>query len=147
MTSPRVLFLCTGNSCRSQIAEGFARHLGGGRVEPYSAGVAPGTLDPRAVEVMAEVGIDISCHDAKHLSTLLDVAFDLVVTVCDHAAETCPIFPGTTEVLHRGFEDPPRLAASATSEEEALHHYRRVRDEIRVMVEELLGRNVEEGAA
>jgi arsenate reductase len=129
------------------MAEGFTRYLGGGRVQPYSAGVAPGALDPRAVEVMAEVGIDISRHDTKHLSAVLDVAFDLVVTVCDHAAETCPIFPGPTEILHRSFEDPPRLAASATSEEEALSHYRRVRDEIRVMVEELLSRNVKEGLA
>ena len=138
MSAPlTVLFLCTGNSCRSQLAEGWARELRRGVVEPYSAGLEPGKLDPRAVQVMAEAGIDISGHYSKHLDELRDVAFDHVVTVCDHVHETCPLFPGGTPVIHRGFDDPPQLAADATSEEEALGHYRRVRDEIRAFIEEL----------
>ena len=133
----RVLFLCTGNSCRSQMAEGWTRHLKADRVEPYSAGVDPGTLDPRAVAVMKEAGVDISGHISKPLSEVVHVPLDFVVTVCDHAHESCPIFPGRTTVVHRGFDDPPRLAVTASSGDEALGHYRRVRDEIRAFVEEL----------
>jgi len=132
-----VLFLCTGNSCRSQLAEGWARSLRRGVIEPYSAGLEPRELDPRAVQVMAEAGIDISGQYSKHLEELRDVAFDCVVTVCDNAHETCPLFPGGTPVIHRGFDDPPRLAEGAAGEEEALGHYRRVRDEIRAFIEEL----------
>ncbi|MDH3404273.1 MAG: arsenate reductase ArsC [Acidobacteriota bacterium] len=133
----RVLFLCTGNSCRSQMAEGWTRRLLRERIEPYSAGVAPGALDPRAVAVMAEAGVDISAHSAKGLAEVLEVSFDGVVTVCDAARESCPVFPGRARVLHRAFDDPPRLAAAAASEREALGHYRRVRDEIRAFVETL----------
>ncbi len=132
-----VLFLCTGNSCRSQMAEGWARHLESDRIAPRSAGVAPGTLDPRAVAAMAEAGVDISGHRSKPLAEVMDVPFDLVVTVCNDAHESCPVFPGSARVLHRGFDDPPRLAEAASSEEEALGHYRRVRDEIRAFVQEL----------
>ncbi len=134
----RVLFLCTGNSCRSQMAEGWTRHLKGDVVEPYPAGVDPGRLDSRAVAVMEEAGVDISRRSSKPLSEVMHVPFDVVVTVCGDAHESCPVFPGRTTVVHRGFDDPPRLAATASSEDEALDHYRRVRDEIRVFVEELL---------
>jgi arsenate reductase len=140
---PSVLFLCTGNSCRSQIAEGWARRLLGDAIEPYSAGVAPKGLDPRAVAVMAEVGVDLTGQSSKHVDELLrrlaerEESLDWVVTVCDSAQESCPVFPGRARVLHRSFEDPPRLAAGAASEEEALAPYRRVRDEIRRFVAEL----------
>jgi arsenate reductase len=133
----KVLFLCTGNSCRSQMAEGWARHLKGHLLEPYSAGVKTHGLNPRAVQVMAEVGVDISGHWSKHLDELRDVEFDHVITVCGNAHESCPVFPGKTRVTHVGFDDPPRLAEGAASEEEALRHYRRVRDEIRTFVEAL----------
>jgi arsenate reductase len=133
----RVLFLCTGNSCRSQMAEGWARHLKGDSIDPYSAGIATHGLNPNAVKVMAEAGVDISGHRSKHVSELKDVWFDCVVTVCGHANESCPVFPGKTRVIHIGFDDPPALAKAARSEEEALGHYRRVRDEIRAFVEKL----------
>ncbi len=134
---PRVLFLCTGNSCRSQMAEGWARRLHGGRIEAFSAGIETHGLNPRAVRVMAEAGVDISAHRSKTLDDLRGIEFDLVVTVCGHAHEHCPLFPGRTRILHAGFDDPPRLAAGAATEEEALAPFRRVRDEIRVFVEHL----------
>jgi arsenate reductase len=133
----KVLFLCTGNSCRSQMAEGWARHLLGERVEPASAGTAPGRLDPRAVRVMREAGVDLSGHRSKHLDEVSRTGFDWVITVCDRASESCPVFPGEVRRLHAGFDDPPRLAAGAGTEEQALACYRRVRDEIRVFVESL----------
>jgi arsenate reductase len=133
----KLLFLCTGNSCRSQMAEGWARHLKGDSIEPYSAGIATHGLNPNAVKVMAEAGVDISGHRSKHVSELAGIPFDFVVTVCGHANESCPVFPGRTRVVHVGFDDPPALAKSASSEEEALGHYRRVRDEIRAFIEEL----------
>jgi arsenate reductase (thioredoxin) len=139
MQSPKikVLFLCTGNSCRSQMAEGWAKALKGDVIEPYSAGVATHGLNPSAVRVMAEAGVDISGHRSKHVSELKDAPLDYVVTVCGHANETCPVFPGRTKMIHVGFDDPPRLAKESRSEEEALNHYRRVRDEIRAFVETL----------
>jgi arsenate reductase (thioredoxin) len=133
----KVLFLCTGNACRSQMSEGWAHHLRRDQIEAYSAGVAPHGVDPRAVKVMAEAGVDISAHTSKHLDTLLQVPFDYVVTVCAKAAESCPIFPGNARKVHRSFQDPPALARTAQSEEEALDHYRRVRDEIRTFIETL----------
>ena len=133
----RVLFLCTGNSCRSQMAEGWARELKSDVIEPHSAGVAPGCLDARAVTVMAEAGVDISSHRSKHVDELKDVEFDYVVTVCDHARESCPVFPRRTKMVHVGFDDPPRLASDAKTHEEAMGHYRRVRDEIKAFVETL----------
>lgn len=133
----RILFLCTGNACRSQMSEGWARHLKADVIEAYSAGVAPHGVDPRAVNVMAEAGVDISAHTSKHVDELAGVDFDVVVTVCDNAAESCPVFPADVKTVHRSFEDPPRLAKDAATEEEALEHYRRVRDEIRTFIETL----------
>jgi len=133
----KVLFLCTGNSCRSQMAEGWARHLRGDAIEPYSAGVETHGLNPDAVQVMAEAGIDISQQRSKNVSEVIDVPFDYVVTVCDHAREHCPMFPDDAKSVHVSFEDPPRLAAKARSREAALDCYRRVRDEIRAFVETL----------
>jgi arsenate reductase len=133
----KILFLCTGNSCRSQMAEGWARHLKGDLIEPYSAGVETHGLNPLAVKAMAEAGVDISGHRSKHVKELDGVAFDHVITVCGAAQERCPVFPGKTKVTHVGFDDPPKLAEGAASEEEALIHYRRVRDKIRAFVETL----------
>lgn len=132
-----VLFLCTGNSCRSQMAEGWARKLRGDTVEACSAGVEPHGMNPRAVQVMREAGVDISGHRSKHVDELKGIPLDYVVTVCDQANESCPLFPGKTKVIHVGFDDPPRLAKEAKTEEEALGHYRRVRDEIRHFIEHL----------
>lgn len=133
----KVLFLCTGNSCRSQMAEGWARALKSDQIEPYSAGIDPHGMNPRAIRAMAEAGIDISGHTSKHLDALSHIDFDYVITVCGHANETCPRFPGRTRVVHVGFEDPPKLAEKARSEEEAMSHYRRVRDQIRDWVQTL----------
>jgi arsenate reductase len=133
----RLLFLCTGNSCRSQIAEGWARTLKGATIEAHSAGIETHGLNPKAVQVMAEAGVDISKQRSKHVRDLKEIPFDYVVTVCAHADENCPAFPGKAKVVHVGFDDPPRLAREARSDEEALGHYRRVRDEIRAFVEKL----------
>src|SRR6266581_8383578 len=133
----KILFLCTGNSCRSQMAEGFARALKSDQIEPYSAGIETHSLNPSAVKVMAEAGVDISNHKSKYVDALKDIDFDYVVTVCDHASENCPIFPRKAKVVHVGFDDPPKLAKNAASPEEALGHYRRVRDQIRHFVERL----------
>ena len=133
----KVLFLCTGNSCRSQMAEGWARKLRPGVIEAYSAGTAPGSVDPRAIKVMAEAGVDISGQRSKHAAEFKETAFDLVVTVCDKARESCPVWFGKAQKLHKSFEDPPFLAREAETEEGALAPYRRVRDEIRKFVEDL----------
>ena len=121
------------------MAEGWARRLAPGRIEPYSAGVDPSGLNPLAVKAMREAGVEISGQRSKGLEELAGLRFDLVVTLCGDAAERCPVFPGRTRVVHAGFDDPPRLAAGARSEEEALPHYRRVRDEIRDYVAGLAG--------
>lgn len=131
----KVLFLCTGNSCRSQMAEGWARQLKGDRIEAYSAGIETHGLNQHAVRVMAEAGVDISGQRSKHVGELRGIEFDYVVTVCDHAHESCPVFPGKAKVIHVGFDDPPRLAANAKTEEERLAPYRRVRDEILAFIE------------
>ena len=133
----KVLFLCTGNSCRSQMAEGWARHLKPDLIEPYSAGIETHGMNESAVRVMGEAGVDITGQRSKHVKELLDVQLDYVVTVCDHANEHCPVFPRRVKHVHVGFDDPPRLAKTAKTEEEALGHYRRVRDEIRGFVETL----------
>lgn len=133
----KVLFLCTGNSCRSQMAEGWTRHLKAGEVEVYSAGIETHGLNPNAVAVMAEAGVDISGQESQHVDDLKEVPFDYVVTVCDNAAESCPVFSGTAQVVHRPFDDPPRLARESASAEEGLAHYRHVRDEIRDYVASL----------
>lgn len=137
----KVLYLCTGNSCRSQMAEGWTRWFWGDLMQVHSAGIEVHGLNRRAVEVMAEVAVDISKHRSKHLNELLDIKFDHVITVCDHAQESCPVFPGKAKAVHRGFDDPPRLARGAMDSDEIMAHYRRVRDEIgnyvRVLPEEL----------
>ncbi len=133
----RVLFLCTGNSCRSQMAEGWANHLLGDILEAYSAGVEQHGLDPRAVEVMAEAGVDISGHWAKGIGELPVRSFDHVITVCDRARSSCPFVPAEGQTLHRGFPDPPQLARTATNDQEALASYREVRDAIRAFVQTL----------
>lgn len=140
MTAPdrlRVLFLCTGNSCRSQMAEGWARALKADQIEAYSAGIEKHGLNPRAVQVMEEAGVDISGQRSQIVDDLEPIAFDLVVTLCGHAHEHCPVWTGTPRVVHHGFEDPPRLAEQAADEEARLSCYRRVRDEIRHWVADL----------
>lgn len=134
----KVLFLCTGNSCRSQMAEGWARHLWGDRLECYSAGIEAHGMNPNAVRVMAEAGVDITGQSSKLASSLEQVPLDLVITVCGHADENCPAFLTKVRVVHVGFEDPPKLARSAATEEEGLAHYRRVRDEIRQFIADKL---------
>jgi arsenate reductase len=133
----KVLFLCTGNSCRSQMAEGWARHLKGAVLEPYSAGLETHGLNPHAITVMREAGVDISRQFSKTPADLGPIEFDCVVTVCGHADEHCPAFPARTRVVHVGFEDPPRLTKHLPDGEEKLAVYRRVRDAIRRFVEEL----------
>jgi len=133
----KVLFLCTGNSCRSQMAEGWARALKKDVIEPYSAGIETHGLNPLAVKVMAEAGVDISAHRSKLVNDLAGIEFDYVVTVCGHAGESCPLFPRKTKVVHVGFDDPPQLASAYETEEEKLGCYRRVRDEIKAFVEKL----------
>jgi arsenate reductase len=127
------------------MAEGWARHLKGGSIDARSAGIEKHGLNPRAVMVMAEAGVDISGHVSKSLEDLPDLDFDCVVTVCGHAHETCPVFPGRARVVHVGFDDPPKLAEEAKTEEEAMEPFRRVRDEIRAFVETLPER-LESGA-
>lgn len=136
-----LLFLCTGNSCRSQMAEGWTRHLKSDRIDAYSAGIETHGLNPNAVKVMNEVGIDISTHSSTHIDEFKNMPIDVVITVCDHAHETCPFFPGGCKVVHVGFDDPPKmardLAEKGGSEEEQLECYRKVRDQIREFVETL----------
>ncbi|MFO7610559.1 MAG: arsenate reductase ArsC [Candidatus Krumholzibacteriia bacterium] len=144
----KILFLCTGNSCRSQMAEGWARALKSDVLEVWSAGVETHGLNPHAVQVMAEAGVDIAHQRSELVDDLMGVGFDVVVTVCDNAHESCPVFPGRAPIVHRGFDDPPRLARDAATAEEALAPYRRVRDEIRAFVAglpESLDRTEEDG--
>ncbi|MBU0485523.1 MAG: arsenate reductase ArsC [Proteobacteria bacterium] len=135
----KILFLCTGNSCRSQMAEGWARQLKGDEFASFSAGVETHGLNPHAVKVMAEVGVDISAQQSKLIDELPAMDFDYVVTLCDHAAEACPTYSGKTKVVHRSFPDPPKLATGAISEQEVLVHYRLVRDLIKKYVDEMPG--------
>ena len=139
----RILFLCTGNSCRSQMAEGWTRALQGDIIEAYSAGVETHGLNPDAVAVMAEAGVDISQHKSKHINEFARVDLDFVITVCDHAHETCPCFPNIGKVIHVGFDDPPKMAAmlaeQGADKEEQLDCFRKVRDDIRAFVEKLPG--------
>ncbi len=133
----KILFLCTGNSCRSQMAEGWARQLKGDVIQAWSAGIEKHGMNPLAVKAMAEAGVDISGHISKLIAELPKQDFDYVITVCDNAHESCPLFPGKARVIHKRFDDPPRLTDSAASEEEAMVQYRRVRDEIRDFVTQL----------
>lgn len=130
----RILFLCTGNACRSQMAEAWARTILGGVVQPASAGVVATAVDPRAQQVMQEAGVDLSGQFSKKLDELESLDFDYVITLCDHAAQHCPIFPGTATLVHRSFEDPPLATQSMSEEAAILAVYRRVRDEIREFV-------------
>jgi arsenate reductase len=135
MTGKSVLFLCTGNSCRSQMAEGWLRHVAGSDFEAASAGTDPVGLNPDAVEIMAECGIDISGHRSKHIDALRGRRFDWLITVCDRARETCPVLPGAGTTMHWSFDDPARAAGSP---EERRAVFRRVRDEIRARVEDFV---------
>jgi arsenate reductase len=139
MQKLRVLFLCTGNSCRSQMAEGWARHLKGDVIEPFSAGIETHGMNPHAVAVMAEAGVDISRQHSKTPVDIGPVELDYVVTVCGHADENCPMFPGKAKIVHVGFEDPPKLTKHLPDGDEKLAVYRRVRDEIRRYIETLPG--------
>ena len=136
-----LLYLCTGNSCRSQMAEGWTRALKGDQIEVYSAGIETHGLNPHAVKVMAEAGIDITTQKSQHIDDFKEVKLDYVITVCNHAHEACPWFPTNCEVIHVGFQDPPKmareLAEKGGSEEEQLDCYRTVRDEIKAFVETL----------
>jgi arsenate reductase len=131
----KVLFLCTENACRSQMAEGLVNHDLAGRVKAYSAGVRPSRVNPRAIQVMGELGIDISHHRSKAVDDLKGVQFDLVITVCDKAAAQCPLFPGNAEILHISFPDP---AQATGTEEEILAVFRQVRDAMRQQLIPLL---------
>ena len=131
----KVLFLCTENACRSQMAEGLVNHDLAGQVQAFSAGVRPSLVNPRAIQVMAELGIDIRHHRSKSVDDLAGEQFDLVITVCDQAREQCPIFPGKTEVRHVGFPDPARATGT---EAEILAAFRQVRDAVREQLVPLL---------
>lgn len=131
-----LLFLCTGNSCRSQMAEGWAKALWPDTYTSYSAGTKQHGLNPRAVRVMKEVGIDISSHTSKTTMELGATKIDIVFTVCSDAHETCPVFPGS-KIIHVGFDDPPRLTEGMTNEDAILDVYRRVRDDIKTFIENL----------
>jgi len=128
----KVSFLCTGNSCRSQIAEGWARHLKGDVIEPYSAGIHPIGVNPRAIKVMAEAGVDISAQKSEHIDELPGIDFDYVITLCDNAREHCPVFGGRAKVIHKPFDDP---YFASGNEEQILTTFRKVRDDIRTFVE------------
>ncbi|MDZ7723405.1 MAG: arsenate reductase ArsC [candidate division KSB1 bacterium] len=137
MDKLKLLFLCTGNSCRSQMAEGWTRALKSDQIDVWSAGIETHGLNPDAVRVMREAGVDISSHASTHVDDLMHISFDAVVTVCDNARESCPVFPGNIKRVHKSFDDPPFLSKSVDSEEKKLEIYRRVRDEIRAFVETL----------
>ena len=128
----KVLFLCTGNSCRSQIAEGWARHLKGDVIEPYSAGIRPIGVNSRAIKVMAEERVDISMHKSQHIDEFSEIDFDYVLTLCDNARGHCPVFSGKAKVIHKPFDDP---YFASGSEEQILTTFRKVRDDIRTFVE------------
>lgn len=130
----KVLFLCTGNSCRSQIAEGWARHLNGNIIDAYSAGIRPIGVSSRAIKVMAEAGVDISMHKSRHVDEFSGIDFDYVVTLCDNAAENCPVFSGKTRIVHKPFDDP---YFASGSEEEIMATFRKVRDDIKTFIETL----------
>ena len=137
----KILFLCTGNSCRSQMAEAWTRSLKKDWIEPYSAGVEIHGLNPDAVLVMEEAGVDMTGHESKHIDQFKDTQLDVVITLCGHARETCPWFPPRCRVIHVGFEDPPRMAMEVAQQGgnrgKQLDCYRKVRDEIRAFVEQM----------
>jgi len=128
----KVLFVCTGNSCRSQIAEGWARHLKGNIIDAYSAGIRPIGVSSRAIKVMAEAEVDISMHESQHIGEFSEIDFDYVVTLCDNAAENGPVFSGKAKVVHNPFDDP---YFASGSEEQIMATFRKVRDDIRTFIE------------
>jgi len=130
----KILFLCTGNACRSQMAEGWARYLKSDVIEPYSAGVWPAGVSSRAMKVMAEEGVDIASHKSQHVDEFSDVEFDYVITLCDNAKEQCPIFPGDAKLVHRAFNDPVMMIGT---DDQVIAAFRRTRDEIKAFVETL----------
>jgi len=130
----KVLFLCTGNSCRSQIAEGWARHLKGDIIDAYSAGISPGQLNTKAIAAMAEAGVDISGQRPKHIDELHRIDFDYVVTLCNNARQQCPVFSGKAKLVHKAFDDPSFMAGS---EEDIMLAFQRLRDDIRAFIETL----------
>ncbi|APU97778.1 MULTISPECIES: arsenate reductase ArsC [Sphingobacterium] len=136
----KILVLCTGNSCRSQIAEGFLRHFAGSRAEVYSAGIETHGVNPKAIQVMAEAGIDISSHTSNHVNEYAAIDFDYVITVCDNAKESCPYFPSRAKKLHYNFPDP---AKATGTEEEVMNEFRRVRDLIKTYSAEFVAENLD----
>ena len=130
----KILFLCTGNACRSQMAEGWARHLKSDLIEAYSAGVWPVGVSSRAIQVMAEAGVDISSHMSDHVDDFLGIDFDYVITLCDNARESCPVFSGKAKLIHKPFEDPTFVVGNT---EEIMRAFRQTRDLIRAFVETL----------
>ena len=134
MDKVRVLFLCTGNSCRSQMAEGWARHLKSDVIDAYSAGIRPIGVSSRAAKVMAEAGVDISMHKSEHIDEFSGIDFDYVVTLCDNASKSCPVFRGKARIVHKPFDDP---YFASGSEEEIMATFRKVRDDIRTFIETL----------
>ncbi|WP_448138409.1 arsenate reductase ArsC [Sphingobacterium siyangense] len=136
----KILVLCTGNSCRSQIAEGFLRHFAGSRAEVYSAGIETHGVNPKAIQVMAEAGIDISSHTSNHVNEYAAIDFDYVITVCDNAKESCPYFPSRAKKLHYNFPDP---AKATGKEEEVMNEFRRVRDLIKTYSAEFVAENLD----
>lgn len=132
-----VLVLCTGNSCRSQLGEGFLRHFGEGKLNAYSAGVETHGVNPRAIKVMDEAGIDISSHTSNHIDEYREVEFDYVITVCDHARETCPWFPAKAEIVHHSFPDPAKVTGT---EEEIMASFRDVREQVRTFMKDFVAR-------
>ncbi len=135
----KILVLCTGNSCRSQIAEGYLRHFARGRAEVYSAGVETHGVNPRAIAIMKEDGIDISGHTSNNVDEYRDIAFDFVITVCDNARERCPYFPTDAQKFHYNFPDP---AKSVGSEEEIMAAFRAVREQIKEYSREFIEKNI-----
>ncbi len=136
----KILVLCTGNSCRSQIAEGFLRHFAGSRAEVYSAGIETHGVNPKAIQVMAEADIDISSHTSNHVNEYAAIDFDYVITVCDNAKESCPYFPSRAKKLHYNFPDP---AEATGTEEEVMNEFRRVRDLIKTYSAEFVAKNLD----
>lgn len=134
-----ILVLCTGNSCRSQIAHGYLRHFAGGKANIYSAGVETHGLNPKAVEVMKEDGIDISHHTSNNVDEYISIPFDWVITVCDNANERCPYFPGKTQRIHKNFADPAKATGAP---HEVMNEFRRVRDEIKAFAEVFVKQNL-----
>jgi len=133
----KILFLCTGNSCRSQMGEGFMRHMAGNKFDVFSAGVEPAQLNPYAIKVMAEAGIDISSHKSKSVNEFLEQEFDYVITVCNHAKQVCPIFPGQYERIHWDIEDPAEISGT---EKEKMVFFRKIRDEIKEKCQRFLNK-------